>query len=279
MFIMKINKIRIWTAVCVSALMMTALKSSAEDTAAAVIPHKSYTGTVVSVNTKEHTLRLKGFILSKTFNLGDNCAYTLVDKEAGAISDLRPGQRATVSYQDANDVLVADRVTQQPMREEGMVKAIDPETHTLTLHLRAMDKEFQLPTDCEVTLHGGKSGTVADIQTGNHVTVTYEIPNDKPTAREVAQTSATFTGELTAIDLGQKTLKAKTMFDTKKFNVGDDCAILVNGKPDGKLNDLRPDERLVISYNDINGVNVVDRIAPAGTPRKTEMTAVRPMAQ
>lgn len=262
-----------------SALMMTAFKSSAEDTATAVMPHKSYTGMVVSVDTKEHALDVKGFILSKSFNLGDNCVYKFVDKEAGVISDLRPGQRVTVGYQDASGVLVADLVTQQPMRAEGMVKAIDLEAHTLTLHLRATDKTFQFPADCEVMMRGGKSGTVADIQTGNHVTVTYEMPNDKPTAREIAQTSATFTGRLTAIDLGQKTLKARSTFDTKKFNVGDDCAILVNGKPDGKLNDLRPDEKLVISYNDINGVDVVDRIAPATTSQKTEMTAIHPMGQ
>ena len=262
-----------------SALMLMAFKSSAGDAATAVIPQKSYTGTVVSVNTNEHTLGLKGFLWNKSFNLGDNCVYKFVDKDAGVIGDLRPGQRVTVDYQDANGVLVADRVTQQPMREEGMVKAIDPAAHTLTMHLRVTDKTFQLPTDCQVTLRGDKSGTIADIQTGNHVTVTYETPNGRPTAREIAQTSATFTGELTAIDLGQKTLKAKAMFDTKKFNVGDDCTILVNGKPDGKLNDLRPDERLVISYNDINGVNVVDRIAPAGTPQETAMTASQPMAR
>jgi Cu/Ag efflux protein CusF len=81
-------------------------------------------------------------------------------------------------------VLVADRVAQQPMREEGMVKAIDPVANTLTLHLGVVDKTFQLPTDSGVTLRGDKPGTVADIQTGNHVTMTYEVPNGKPTARD-----------------------------------------------------------------------------------------------
>ena len=61
-------------------------------------------------------------------------------QDTGAIGDLRPGQKVTVGYQDAHGVLVADRVTQQPMRDEGMVKAIDPATQTLTLHLGVMDK-------------------------------------------------------------------------------------------------------------------------------------------
>ena len=265
---MKTKALRTWAAVGLSVLTATAAyRASADDASAnatAAKPDKNYTGTVVSVDPNEKVLNVHGFMFSKKFNLGDNCAYTMVGQETGALGDLRPGQRVTVSYQDAHGVLIADRVTQRPMRDEGMVKAINPTTQMLTLHLGIMDKTFQVPTDCDVTLRGGKSGTIADIQPGYHVTVTYEVPNGKPTAREIAQTSATFTGDLTAIDLDQKTVKAKAMFDTKKFNVGNDCAIVINGKPDGKLTDLRPGENLTFSYDDVNGVNVVNRIAPAG---------------
>ena len=93
--------------------------------------------------------------------------------------------------------------------------------------------------------------------------MTYETPGGKLTAREIAQTSIVFTGTLTAIDLGEKTLKARAVFDTKKFNVADNCAIVINGKTDGQLSDLKPDDKLVFSYDEINGVNVVNRIAPA----------------
>ena len=244
-----------------------AYRASADDTSAnatAAKPDKNYTGTIVSVDPNEKALNVHGFMFSKKFNLGDNCAYSIVGQETGALSDLRPGQRVMVGYQDAHGVLVADRVTQQPLRDEGMVKAIDPAAGTMTLHLGVMDKTFQLPANCDVTLRGGKSGSIADIQPGYHVTVTYEVPNGRPTAREIAQTSAMFTGDLTAIDLDQKTLKAKAMFDTKKFNMGNDCAIVVNGNPNGKLTDLRPGENLTFSYDDVNGVNIVNRIAPAG---------------
>jgi len=265
---MKTIALHRWAAVGLSVLTATAAyRTSADDTstnATAAKPEKNYTGTIVSVDPKENVLNVHGFMFSKKFNLGDNCAYTIVGKETGALSDLRPGQRVTVGYQDAHGVLIADRVTQRPMRDEGMVKAIDPAARTMTLSVGIMDKKFQLPADCDVTLRGGKSGTIADIQPGYHVTVTYEVPNGKATAREIAQTSATFTGDLTAIDLDQKTLKAKAMFGAKKFNVGDDCAIVINGKPDGKLTDLRPGENLTFSYDDVNGVNVVNRIAPAG---------------
>lgn len=265
---MKTKALRAWAVVCLSALTATvAYRASADNASAnatAAKPDKTYTGTIVSIDPKEHLLDVRGFLFSsKKFNLGDTCAYTIVGQDTGAIGDLRPGQKVMVGYQNAHGVLVADRVTQQPMRDEGMVKAIDPTTQTLTLHVGVMDKKFQLPADCEVTLRGDKAGTVADIQPGNHVLITYEVPNGKPTARQIAQTSETFTGDLTAIDLDQKTMKAKAMFATKKFNVGDDCAVVINGKPGGKLTDLRPGESLKFSYDNVNGVNVVNRIAPA----------------
>src|SRR5208283_135208 len=108
-----------------------------------------------------------------------------------------------------------------------------------------------------VMLRNEKPGNFADIHPGDHVTVTYEMPGGTPTVREIAQTSMAFTGTLTAIDLGAKTVKAKALFDTKKFNVADNCTIVINGKTDGKLSDLKPNDQLVFNYDQINGVNVV----------------------
>jgi hypothetical protein len=45
--------------------------------------------------------------------------------------------------------------------------------------------------------------------------------------------------------------------------VADNCAIVINGKTDGRLSDLKPNDKLVLSYDEINGVNVVNRIALA----------------
>ena len=58
-----------------------------------------------------------------------------------------------------------------------MVKAIDPTARTMTLHVRGLDKTFQIASDCNVLLRDDKPGRLADIQTGNHVTVTYETPD------------------------------------------------------------------------------------------------------
>jgi hypothetical protein len=146
----------------------------------------------------------------------------------------------------------------------------------LTLHRPGSDKHLQIADDCKIVLRDEKTGTFADIHPGNHVTVTYETPAGKPVAREIAQTSIAFTGTLTAIDLGDRTLKARAVFETKKFNLADNCAIVINGKTDGQLSDLKPNDRLVLNYDEINGVNVVNRIAPAEF--QTNSAAATPMA-
>ena len=275
---MKTTGTKNWTVVYAAVLAAAAVfRASADQPATAARPESHYTGTVVSVDPKENTLETKWFVLSKKFNLGTACDYKLLDKGAGTASDLRPGEKITVSYQNVGGVLVADRIQQQPMRVEGMVKAVDPNTHTLTLHVGGMDKTFQIANDCNVMLRNEKLGALADIQTGNHVTVTYEKPSGTLTARQIAQTSITFTGTLTAIDLGERTLKAKAMFDTKKFNVADNCAIVINDKTDGQLSDLKPNDKLVISYDEVNGINVVNRIAPAEEQTGSVTATTAPM--
>jgi Cu/Ag efflux protein CusF len=272
---MKTSRLREWTAVCAAVLAAGAVFRASADQAAADKPdrpERSCTGTVDSVDLQEHTLETKGFVFNKKFNLGVACAYTVLDKGAGTASDLRPGEKVAVSYQNVDGVLVADRIEQQPMRFEGMVRAVDPDKHTLTLHRPTLDKTFQIADGCSVMLRNEKPGALADIQTGDHVTVTYETPSGRPTARQIAQTSIEFTGTLTAIDLGERTLKARAVFDTKKFNLADNCAIVINGRPDGQLADLKPNDRLVISYDEINGVNVVNRIAPEQNQAKSVAT-------
>jgi hypothetical protein len=184
------------------------------------------------------------------------------DKSAGAIGDLRPGEKVTVSYQDANGRSVADAVNQVRLTEEGMVQAIDPKLGTIQVNTGMKMKTLHLHADCRVVLHGGKEGALADIKTGSHVILTYEIPNRRSIVREIAQTSATFTGNLTSVDPDQKSLNAKTMFGTKRVVLGADCAIVVSGKTDGKLSDLKVGETLTVSYDDVNGINIANRIAP-----------------
>jgi len=264
---MKINSSPALTAVCMSLLTLgPAAADPADQTVPAAKPDKSYTGTVVAIDLQDQVLNVRGWLFGKKFNLGDHCIYRLSDPVPGTINDLRPGEKILVNYQNAHGVLVADRIEQVPIRQEGMVKAIDPVSRTLTVHVRALDRDFQIDSGCRVVLRNNQPGRLADIQPGDHVTVTYEIPGSRPTAREIAQTSQTFTGALVALDLGERTVKAQGAFSIKKFNLADGCAIVINGKLNGRLDDLKPNERLEFTYDDINGVNVVNRIGPAAEP-------------
>jgi hypothetical protein len=260
---MKTTTKKYWVVIWAAVLTMTAAyRASADQAATAAQPGKTYTGMVIAVDLKEGTLETKGILLDKKFNLGGSCSYTMLDQNPGTARDLRPGEKIAVTYQNVGGVLVAGRIEQLPMRLEGMVKTLDPAHQTVTVHVRGMDKTFQIANNCNVELRNDNPGTLADIQIGNHVTVTYETPGNTPTARQIAQTSESFAGKLTAIDLEERTVKAKTVFDSKKFNLADNCAIVINGKPDGRLSDLKPDDQLVFSYDEIDGVNVVNRIAP-----------------
>jgi len=266
---MKTTRSKIWMAVCTSFFTAAAMFPVRADGPATdtVKNEKSYTGTVVSVDPKEHVLSVKGWaMMNKAFNAGDTCSVSQLDRNKATLNDVRAGEKVRVSYQDAHGVLIASRVEQEPIRFEGMVKAIDNDKHTLTLHQTALDKQVQFPADCKIVLRDGRSGTLADLKAGSHVTVTYETPGNTPTARQIAQTSIPYTGTLTAIDLNDKTVKAKAMFATKKFNLADNCTIVINGRTDGKLDDLKPNDKLSFSYDEIDGVNVVNRIGPADLP-------------
>lgn len=274
---MKTTALRRWTAVCLSVLTAAAvIRASADQQTTATKHSTSYTGTVKSVDPKKHVLGVKGVMLSKTFNLGDSCEYVFVAKGAGTINDLRRGQKITVYYQNAHGVLVANRIEQRLLRYEGTVRAIDRETRTLTLHHRAMDKTFLIAGDCAVMLRGNKSGTLAAVTPDIRVSVIYETPNGTRTAREIHQTSATFTGTLTAIDLNNRTLKAKHVFGTKEFNLADGCNITLNGKSDAQLRDLKPGDNLAFNYDVVNGINVVNRIVQTEEPAVTPAADIGP---
>jgi Cu/Ag efflux protein CusF len=266
------NTLSVWTVACATALTLTTLKSSADQPAAAA-KLDTYSGTIVSIEPNERALDVKGVWMTKKFNLGDQCAYMLLDKPTGAIGDLRPGEKVTIQYQNAHGVKVADRIQQIPMTYEGTVKAINPAANTLTLRLQSGDRTFQVPENCKIVLRNNRSGSLDAVQPGNYVMVTYEMPGDKLLiAHQIAQTSESFVGQVTAIDLNDRTVKAKAMFGSKKFNLGDNCAIVVNGKMDTPLNEVKLGDRLEFNYDNVNGVNVANRIATTSQPSETTST-------
>jgi hypothetical protein len=265
---MKSTRSKAWLAACSSVSAATAaFRATANPVAVSAGHTLDYTGTVVSVDLRDHVLNVKGWTTRlKAFNLGDHCAYNQLETDHATLDDLRPGEMVRVSYRKVHGVLIADRVQQEPIRFEGWIKGLDAEQCTLILHQNVLDKELVLAEDCLIQLRHGAPGAIADLNVGDHVLVTCEIPDDVPTARQIERTSIEFTGSLTGIDLEDQTLKARTVYAGKKFRVADNCAIVLKGRPDGHLADLRLERKFVFSFDEIDGVNVVSRIAPVEVP-------------
>jgi Cu/Ag efflux protein CusF len=268
-----------WMVVGASILSAAAFDASGAQPANLAGPGKNYTGTVANVDLKENTLDAKGFLFNKKFNLGTGCHYSFWGGQNGNESGLHPGQKVTVWYQNTDGVLVADRIEQQPMRLEGRVKSVDPAAHTLIVHEEGLgvSKQFRFAAGCKVMLRDDRFGALSDIQPGNYVALVYETPDGLPSVQQISQTSEKFTGTLTAVDTEERTVKARSLFAGKKFNLGDDCVIVVNGRADGHLNDLKPEDKLVFTYDEINGVNVVNHIAPA-TESANTVAVTQPQA-
>jgi predicted RNA-binding protein len=257
-------KAKSWLVAGASILSAAAFNAAADPTVASAAPAKEYTGTVMNVDRQENTLETRGFLFGKKFNLGSACIYSLLEDTNGTEAGLHAGQKVTVTYQNVDGVLVADRIEQQPMRLEGRVKSIDQAKHTVTVHEDGLglDKQFLFAAGCKVMLRDDKAGAVSDIQPGNYVALVYETPTGLPTVQIISQTSQHFTGTVTALDLDERTVKARSLFDEKKFNLGENCVIVANGRLDGQLSDLKPEDNLIFTYDEIEGVNVVNHIAP-----------------
>lgn len=227
---------------------------------------RTYTGILTVLNLREHTLTAEGTLLSREFVLSPECVYTLPDQSTGAVTNLRPGENISVRYQDVAGVLIASRVAQRPMCFEGMVEDIDYGKSSVTVYFHELDKVFNVATNCDIILRDGKRGAFTNILKDSHVRVTYEIPDETPTARRIEQTSIVFTGTLKALDLAAGTLKARTGFHTKDFKIAKDCAVAIHDKP-AQLSDLKLDGKFVFCYDLVKGANVVNRIVPAAEYR------------
>lgn len=269
---MKINNL--CRALCVAgsvwAVSLGTQADEASPTAQAQAKSKTYSGIITTEDAKDRTLTVQGMVFHKTFQVGESCRIRNPDGKSADLGDLRPGQRVNVNYRDAHGVLVAEGIARERMIYTGSVEAIDPEKHSIKVKGRILGRTFALPPDCRVILKDDRNGGLNDIKVGHTITVVYETPHGAPTARRLEQTSATFVGSLDAIDASTRMVKVKQLVGEKKFSLAEDCRIVVNGKSNASMNDLRLGQRLAFSYDEVDGVNVVTRIGPATEPANGE---------
>ena len=248
--------------------------------AAGATHEKSWSGTLTGVNARERMVTARKCFVTRTFNAGDKCAVTVVGKKEGVLGELRPGEKVIIDYQDAEGVLVANRITERPLLYQGIVEGVDARTLQLTmaggtLHAAPRHKQMQIASYCKIVLNNGKEGTATDLHPGDRVTIIYELPDGSPVAYRISKRTTEFVGTLDAIDLGKRTVKAKETFGEKKFNLADGCQISLDGRPDASLKDLALGQRYQFTYENVNGVNVVNRIAPMQEMKPAETAAAK----
>jgi hypothetical protein len=271
---MKANLLRALTS---SLMLMLAGAVSVYADGSITAKEKTYSGTISVVNANDKMVTVHGWLRTKKFVLADDCVLSSGGKRDLALGDFRPGQKVDVNYKDASGVLVANRITQEKLLFMGEVTALDQNSRTLTVQQGGTTRVFTLGDNCNILLSGNNKGALEDVRVGGRVTVTYETPQNLLLARTIEQKSALYVGTLSAINLPDRTVSAdKRLLGDKRFHLADNCAIVVNGKMGGRLNDLRLGRNYELSYDTVDGVNIVNRIAPAPTAENTQAANTNP---
>jgi len=273
---MKTKSLRLLTVLAVALASVCGRQALADGQT----KEKTYSGILVSLDPKEKVLKVKNYVFSKSFVMGENCAFKSSDNESAPVADFRPGQKIDVTYRDASGVFIASKLTREQMVYSGKVEKIDAAKRTITVHQRGGTKKFNLPEACTLVLAGDRRSTVENgkgllenVKPGNRVTIVYEVPDAKLVARQIDQTSKTYIGKLAAVDLADNRITTgEGAKHDKEFHLTEDCAIMNADKAEGRLKELRVGQKYELSYDEINGVNVVNRIAvaPAESPNRAD---------
>ena len=235
----------------------------------------SYTGSAVAVDPQEKTVTVRGGLTTRTFNAGDSCKVALEDKPRASLSDLAAGQKVEVQYRKVQGIPVAQQVIQQNRSFKGHITALDPGKRTIAVKHGMFTRGFALAEGSAVIVKNDKAGSLENLRIGDTVTVIYQSDNDPLIAQRVEQKNPTFTGTIRAIDARTRTVTARSLMGEKKFHLANGCKIVVDGKADAGLSDLRIGERMSVSYEDADGVLVANRIGrqPAGKAENESETA------
>lgn len=241
----------------------------------------SYKGSVVAVDPQEKTVTVRGGLTTRTFNAGDHCKVTLEDNPRASLADLAAGHKVAVQYRKVQGVLVAQEVTQHNRSFKGHVTALDPAKRTMAVKHGMFTRNVTLVEGSTVIVKNDKIGTVENLRIGDTVTVIYQSANDPLIAHRVEQKNPTFTGNIRAIDARTRTVTARSLMGEKKFHLANSCKIVVNGKTDAGLSDLRIGDRMSVSYEDADGVLVANRIGreSAGNEESEAATAASAFSQ
>ncbi len=249
---------------------------AAGDSCNAAHKEKTFSGNISYVDPTDKTVSVKGVFITRSFSLGNDCRVSLQDKPVASLAELRPGQKVDIRYENAEGVLIARNVAQRDLVITGHITSIDPASKTLMLKHGMFTRNFAIAPDCAVVMNDNRTAGLNNLQVGDFVHVIYEPAKGSHVATRIEQTSAVLIGTVSAIDSTTRSVKLKEAYGEKKFNLADHCAIVINGRPNGTLSDLRIGDRVSLSYENVNGVLVVNRLTPLTGALAAEPAAPAP---
>ncbi len=248
----------------------------------AVKSHETtWTGTIISVDARGNTFTAKRGLRDRTFILGEKCAISTLDRKAAALGDLRPGEEVEVRYQHLAGVRIVDRIAERALRYEGTVQSVDPQAKTVTMAEVPLYQPFRAPrtfhlaADGKVMLREGHDGTLADVQPGDRVSIIYNVPGGARVAYSIRERTSRIVGTVETVNLAARTVKAKATSGEQAFVLGNDCQVMLNGEKKGQLQDVMPGSKYRFTYQEANGVNVLERIAPVPEAQVAQTASAR----
>lgn len=273
---MKTTKLRLAAGIILPAILAACPQITfADDTAPSVIEsvqkQRTFEGTVKSVDEKERMLAVESMFLTRSFVAGEHCRVQMEEKPVAALKDLKAGHRVKVTYLRSDGVNVAVRMVQENAVFTGHITSIDATGKTFKVKSGLATKSFAVAGDCKFTLREDKGRGFGDLKLGHKVTVRYAGAARENLAFKVEQASQVFAGTVEAIDAEANVVKARQLMANKRFILGDDCQIILDGRIGGKLRDLRIGDKAVFHYENVEGVLIANRLArEAGAPSETK---------
>ncbi len=234
---------------------------------------QSCTGTLTALNPQDNTMAVRPPLwFARTFHIGQKCAVSSLDKSSAVLSDLRPGEKVEIRYQNVQGVLVADRITERALRYDGTVRDVNQKDGTVTMAQAPLYAPFRAPqvfhtaANCGIVMPDGRSGALAQLNSGDRITVLYDLPGSSSVAYRITDRSLTAVAVVDSIDPTDRTLQAKEKTGDVRFDLANDCQILLKGEGEkpGELKDLALGQPYKLTYERVNGVDVLERIAPPG---------------
>ena len=87
---------------------------------------------------------------------------------------------------------------------------------------------------------------------------------------------STYTGTVAAVDPNEHVLSVKGWMLRKSFNLGGGCTYTLLEKPSATAADLRPGEKVVVSYQNVQGVLIATRVEQQPMQRHSPMAPMEP---